>query len=271
MEPEYRIPESAPQGAIRRVVHFSCGAASAIAAKLTLARYGRGGVVIVNAYIEDEHDDNHRFRAECERWFDHPITVLRDEKYGASVLEVWRRERYIKGPNGASCARALKRKPLTDFSLPGDIHVIGFTAEEQDRLDSLQTTGMQIEAPLIDGNLKKSDCLAMVERAGIELPTMYKLGFNNNNCIGCPKGGMGYWNKVRNIFPDRFYQIAAIQEEIGPGAYFLQDRETGGRLALRDLPSDAGKHKEPDISCSFFCDMAEQDIALNLTGAEVKR
>jgi len=245
----------------RRLIHFSCGAASAVATKLALAQHGHAGIVIVNAYIADEHSDNDRFRAECERWFDHPVTVLRDEKYGASVLEVWRRERYIKGPNGASCARALKRKPLTDFSLPGDIHVIGFTAEEQDRLDSLSSTGMLIEAPLIDANLKKADCLAMVERAGIDLPTMYKLGFNNNNCIGCPKGGLGYWNKVREVFPERYWRAAVVQADIGPGAYFLLDRKTGGRLSLLDLPADVGRHREPEIACSFFCDMAEQDIA----------
>ncbi len=133
-----------------------------------------------------------------------------------------------------------------------------------DRAEKIQSDnpGQDFEFPLIDANLSKADCLAMVERAGIRLPAMYLLGFNNNNCIGCPKGGAGYWDKVREEFPVRFYQIADIQEAIGPGAYFLQG-EDGGRMKLRDLPIGAGRHKEPEISCSFFCDIAEQDIALS--------
>lgn len=247
----------------RIVVHFSCGAASAVAAKLALAVYSPQQVAIVRAWIEEEHADNDRFSADCERWFNHPITILRDEKYGASVLEVWRRERYIKGPSGASCARALKRKLLASFSQPGDLHSVGFTAEEEDRLDEIRRNNptMAWESLLIERGLKKSDCLAIVERAGIKLPAMYELGFNNNNCIGCCKGGKGYWNRVRQHFPERFIEIADIQDSIGEGAYFLKDDETGGRMRLRDLPLDAGKHKEPEISCSFMCVMAEQDIA----------
>jgi hypothetical protein len=57
----------------RRLVHFSCGAASAVAAKLTLAKYPREQVVIVNAYIEDEHKDNRRFLSDVDshwvRWW----------------------------------------------------------------------------------------------------------------------------------------------------------------------------------------------------------
>ena len=117
-----------------------------------------------------------------------------------------------------------------------------------------------IECPLIDAGLKKRDCIAMVERAGIRIPAMYELGFNNNNCIGCCKGGQKYWGKIRAHFPDRFYAIADVQEEIGPGAYFLRDHKTGGRMRLRDLPADVGDVPEPEISCSFWCDIAEQDI-----------
>ena len=248
----------------RLLVHFSCGAASAVAAKLTLAENSKADIAIVNAFLEEEHEDNHRFRSECERWFDHPITVLTSEKDNGSTIAVWTRKRYIKGPGSAPCAVELKHKPLAAFSRSDDLHILGYTAEEVDRLDALRISApkMQIRAPLIDKNLTKADCLAMIERAGIALPVMYLLGFNNNNCIGCPKGGLGYWNRIKAVFPERFYQIAALQESIGPGAYFLRNNQTGDRLALKDLPADAGNHREPDISCSFFCQMAEEDIAI---------
>lgn len=245
----------------RIVCQFSCGAASAVATKLALVKYEN--VVIVNAFIQEEHPDNRRFLADCEAWFDRPITVLRDIKYAASTHEVWRRKRFIKGAVGAPCSFHLKRDLLDAFRQEGDKVVIGFTREEVDRFENLQDRLKEYEviAPLIEANLGKADCLAMIERAGIDLPAMYKLGFHNANCIGCPKGGAGYWNRVREVFPEQFHQIAAIQEDIGEGAKFLRNRRTGERIYLRELDPTHGRiEDEPAISCSFFCEIAEQDI-----------
>jgi hypothetical protein len=243
----------------RIVCHFSCGAASAVATKLILSRFERQRVVIFNAFIVEEHPDNRRFLADCERWFAHPITVLRDEKYGASVHEVWRRKRYIKNHFGAPCSGLLKREVLEAQCLPDDTHVFGFTSEEAERAKRFLETGAL--CPLIDANLSHADCLGIIERAGLALPAMYRLGFNNANCVGCCKGGEGYWNKVRDVFPERFAQVVQIQDSIGPGAYLFRNRHTGERFALKDLKPGAGRHDEPLPSCSFFCDMAEQEMA----------
>jgi len=246
----------------RLVCRFSCGAASAVATKLMLAE-SPDSVVIINAFVQEEHEDNRRFLADCERWFGRSITVLRDEKYGASTHEVWKKKRYMAGHNGAPCSKALKRDLLESFRQPGDITVLGFTVEESKRLtrffdadsDSLPC------APLIERGLTKSDCLAIIERAGIELPAMYRLGYHNANCIGCVKGGEGYWNKIRRDFPSQFAQIADIQESIGPGAYLFRNRKTGVRYSLRQLPPDAGRYPdEPNIECGFSCEIAEQDL-----------
>lgn len=249
----------------RIIPQFSCGAASAVATKLTFADYGATHEVVpINAFIKEEHPDNRRFLADCEAWFNHPITVLRDEKYGASTDEVWRRKQYLKGQQGAPCTKILKREVLDAFRRPDDVMVLGYTAEEQHRLDNFidRNNDIHVKAPLIERGIGKADCLAMIERAGITLPAMYALGYQNNNCIGCVKGGEGYWNKIRRDFPERFEAVAAIQETIGPGAYIFRDRKTGERYSLRDLPPNKGRYQdEPDISCSFFCEMAEQDIA----------
>lgn len=58
--------------------------------------------------------------------------------------------------------------------------------------------------PLIEKKLTKPECLYYLEQAGIKRPTMYTLGYGNNNCIGCVKGGKGYWNKIRRDFPEYF-------------------------------------------------------------------
>lgn len=249
-------------GMSRVVSQFSCGVASAVAVKLTLSEFDPAHVLIVNAFIQEEHEDNRRFLADCERWFRHPIIVLRDEKYDASTMEVWRRKRYMNGQYGAPCSVALKRDVLNSIARPDDVFVLGYTAEEEDRLNDFidANNGRKVLAPLIDRGLSKADCLAIVERAGIVLPEMYRLGYNNANCIGCVKGGEGYFNRIRRDFPERFYQIADIQESIGPGAYLFRNRETGERYGLRDLPPDKGRHDEVLPDCSFFCVMAEQEF-----------
>jgi hypothetical protein len=257
-----RVDAPCPPNASRVVCHFSCGAASAVATKLTLAQYPPERVVVMRAWIKEEHEDNDRFCAECEVWFAHPILVLRDVIYGASTIEVFRRKRYMKGRFGAPCRKALKGDVLNAESLPNDIFVLGYTVEEKDRVDEFidANNGRRIVCPLIDRNLCKSDCLAMIERAGIELPMMYRLGYNNNNCRCCVKGGEGYFNRQRIDFPEHFAALADVQESIGPGAYLFRDRKTGERYSLRNLPTGRGRHKEPNISCSAHCLMAEGEL-----------
>jgi 3'-phosphoadenosine 5'-phosphosulfate sulfotransferase (PAPS reductase)/FAD synthetase len=246
----------------RIVCQFSCGAASAVATKLILAEFGTtSDVQIINAFIVEEHPDNRRFLADCERWFGRPVTVLRDERYGASVHAIWTQKQWIKNQYGAACSRSLKRDVLNKFLQENDILVLGFTAEEQDRFDNLvdRAPDLHLKAPLIERGLGKADCLAMIERAGIELPAMYKLGYSNNNCIGCCKGGEGYWNKIRVDFPLVFEAAAKIEEEVG--ATLFRNRKTQERYGLRQLPPDKGRHQdEPAISCSFFCELAEDEI-----------
>jgi hypothetical protein len=250
---------------MRFVCQFSCGAASAIATKIILTEHKPEDVLIVNAFVKEEHEDNRRFCTDCEEWFAHPITILRDEKYGASTLQVWTGKRFIKGPHGAPCSLELKRKLLRQILLPDDVQVFGFTAEEEDRYISLQELypGEPMRAPLIERGITKQDCFSMIKGAGIELPMMYQLGYANANCIGCPKGGQGYWQNIRHDFPLQFAEISKLQQELGEGAYFLQFRSgprKDERMSLEDLPPGRGDMgREPNFSCSFFCAMVERE------------
>lgn len=244
----------------RIVCQFSCGAASAVATKLALAQYGgTHDVHVINAFLVNEHADNRRFLADCEAWFGRNVTVLRDHKYGADIIQVFRRKQFMKGPHGAPCSRELKRRLLDTFALPGDVMVFGYTAEESDRLDDFRERNPDrpILAPLIERGLGKDDCKAMIERAGIELPYMYRLGYDNANCIGCVKGGEGYFRAIREDFPAEFETLCQVQDEIGPGSHLFRNRKTGERYSLRDLPDGPARRNESLPSCSFFCETAE--------------
>jgi len=251
----------------RIVVQFSCGAASAVTAKLVVGEFGEThDVHIINAFVEDEHEDNRRFLSDCEKWIGRSITVLRDEKYGASAREVFRRKRYMKGLRGAPCRKAIKGDVLDAYELPGDIKALGYTAGEEDRLNDFcdANPSARVLSVLIDRGLTKQDCLALVERAGIALPLTYRMGYHNANCIGCVKGGAGYWNKIRRDFPADFEEMARIEEAIGPSARLLRHRGgplKGQRFYLRELHPDAGRHEDVNIECGAACEWTENSAA----------
>ena len=147
--------------------------------------------------------------------------------------------------------------------------MIGFTADEEERFESLKENfpneSAGFRAPLIEQGLTKEDCLAIVDRAGLELPMMYRLGYQNANCIGCPKGGQNYWQAIRADFPSQFVQIAQLQSEIGPGASFLRFRSgprKGERMSLNELPSGRGNMAtEPSFTCGFSCELKALEFA----------
>lgn len=243
---------------MRTVCWFSCGAASAVATKLAISE-SKEPVEIVYCHVKEEHHDNLRFKADCEKWFGQEIKVIQNDKYNGSIYEVFEKNKYIVGIAGAPCTRLLKKELRKKYEKPNDIQVFGYTVEEQDRVDRFidANNDVNLWSILIDKGLTKSDCLAMIDRAGIEIPQMYKLGYSNNNCIGCVKGGLGYWNKIKKDFPVEFTRMAELEKKIG--AKILKHQ--GERIWLTDLPENAGDYPtEQSIECGIFCHMAEEEL-----------
>jgi PP-loop superfamily ATP-utilizing enzyme len=239
----------------RIVCWFSCGAASAVATKLAIAENaGKLPLVIAYTEVKEEHPDNKRFLKECENWFGQEILILGNDKYERSIYKVFEKQ-FIKTPKGSPCTRTLKKFVRQKFEQVTDRQVFGYTAEEQDRLDRFidANNDVDIWTPLIDKGLGKEDCLAMLQNANIELPMMYKLGYSNNNCIGCVKGGMGYWNKIKVDFPEHFDRMAKLER-------FKQQKIFKDRYLDELKPNDGNYPSEPNIECSIFCQMAEEDI-----------
>lgn len=203
---------------------------------------------------------------DVEQWIGRKVTVVSHSKY-KTVEDVWRGERYIVGPMGASCTRVLKREMCRKIERPNDVHVLGFTADERHRIIDIETRNpnMQFVWLLADVGITKEDCYHAVTTAGIELPAMYKLGYNHNNCIGCCKAGKGYWNKIRVDFPEIFAARAKVQREIGVGF------RSGGELFFLDEldPSEGRGVPEPEIICGLFCSQAERLVDLAVRGTQI--
>lgn len=246
---------------VRAVVWFSAGAASAVTAKLAIQDYqSKGADELVIAYIDpgSEHLDNLRFVADCEQWFGYPVVRLKSDRY-TDTWDVWEKRRFLVGPGGALCTTELKKMVRYGFERPTDIQAFGYTSEEQHRATRFeeQNPGVTLWCPLIEHGLAKRDCLAIVERAGIVIPAMYQFGYQNNNCIGCPKGGIGYWNKIRVDFPDVFARMALLERELKHS--ILKDKN--GPLWLDELDPKRGRFKEePMPECSLICASVEEYI-----------
>ena len=242
----------------RTVSWFSCGAASAVATKLALSEGGK--VTIAYCHIEEEHPDNARFLKDCEEWFGQKIVILQNDFYEGSIYRVFEKN-YMRTPGGSPCTRALKKQVRERFELLTDRQVFGYTVEEQSRVDRFIDANAQVDVwpILIERGLTKEDCLGILANAGIEIPTMYKLGYRNNNCIGCVKGGQGYWNKIRRDFPNEFQRMADFEVEKG---YTVLKTPDSQPLYLKDLDKNSGHYpSEMAVECGIFCQMAEQDIA----------
>lgn len=226
-----------------------------MAARLAVHKYGERAEVLYCDTFAYEHPDNRRFLSDVEQWIQRPIKILRSAKY-TDIYDVFHRTRYLVGNKGARCTTELKKVVRYEYQRPDDIHVFGFTVDEAQRVADFKdrNVGMDCDFILYEHGVTKSACYRLLRQAGIDLPTMYKMGYRNNNCIGCVKGGMGYWNKIRVDFPEVFAKMAATERALK--RTILKDRREGKktRLYLDELEPGRGNYAaEADIECGVTC------------------
>lgn len=240
---------------MRVLCWFSCGSASAVAAKLAVEKYKELAEVIYCDTLAYEHPDNLRFLKDVSKWIGKEIKIIGSKKY-KDIFDVFEKTKYLVGPRGARCTVELKKRVRMEYQRPDDIHVFGFTREEKKRVERFKEQNFEAsEFPLLDNGISKDDCHRIIKEAGIEQPAMYRLGYKNNNCIGCVKGQAGYWNKIRRDFPESFKRMAEMERKIGAAinkSYAGDGKRK--RVFLDELPEDAGRGiKEKDIECGVIC------------------
>jgi len=242
----------------RTLSWFSCGAASAVATKLTIEN--NRNVLPVYCETGSEHPDNERFLSDCEKWFGEKVTRIKSEKY-SDTWELWEKRRYLSGVGGALCTTELKIFPRLAFQHPTDVHVFGYTADGPDikRAERLRMNypEMTIKTPLIDAGLTKQSVLAMIERANIALPPMYSLGFQNNNCIPCVKAtSASYWALVRKQFPDEFKRMVELSRRLNVRLARIGEE----RVFIDEIPLDHPTTDPIQPSCDFLCHLVEMGL-----------
>ena len=208
---------------------------------------------IIYTHVPNQHPDSLRFLADCEKLLGRKITVLRSDRY-KDVDDVILRTRYVNGPGGAPCTRLLKKEVRREWERRNPdhhIYVWGLDAGEAKRAERLEAamSDYEHEFPLIEHGMTKADAHGLAAKLGLRRPIMYDLGYSNNNCVGCVKGGKGYWNKIRKDFPEVFRRRAEEERIIGHSCI--------NGTFLDELSPEAGRgEKEVMEDCSIICELA---------------
>jgi hypothetical protein len=238
-----------------KIAWFSCGVTSAVACKIALQKYD--DVELYYTHIGSHHPDSLRFLRDCENWFGRKVNVFQNEKY-STHFDVYRDFGFIRMKKFAQCTVELKikiRRQIEDSIGINNIEaqIFGFDISERHRAENMQKyLTMKCLYPLIEHELDKPNCISILQKEGIIIPEMYKKGFHNNNCIGCVKGGMGYWNKIRVDFPEAFNEMVSIENDINHSIF----HEGESPLFLKDLDPGRGNYPTEIMpSCGLFCDL----------------
>lgn len=235
-----------------KICWFSTGVSSFIACYLA-----QDVDEIIYTHVSNQHPDSIRFLEDCEKILGREITVLMSEQY-ESVDDVILKARYINGPFGAACTRILKRDVRRQWEVehPGrHTYVWGYDVNEKKRAARvvMAMPDFDHEFPLIDHGPTKEECHGMADKLGLKRPAMYDLGYPNNNCIGCVKGGAGYWNKIRKDFPEVFKRRAEEERIIGHSCL--------KGTFLDELPEDKGNmNLEVFEDCTITCQLLTGDF-----------
>jgi 3'-phosphoadenosine 5'-phosphosulfate sulfotransferase (PAPS reductase)/FAD synthetase len=257
---------------------WSGGITSAVACKVALDLYGAENCRVIMIDTKNEDDDTYRFKSDCEKWYGVNIEVITGigDDY-KDIESVWFKHKSLNVANGAICSSKLKRavrekwQEHNDF----DFQVFGFEFDKKEFNRALSLSKNHPKAksiyPLLMKGYTKDDCLRIVQDAGIEIPRMYSLGFRNNNCFktGCVQGGIGYWQKMKKEFPEKFNKMADIEHELtnikGEPVTMLKDQsnETKKNVLETDIKWKnlvfLKKHpKYPELKC--LDDMKEREV-----------
>ena len=251
----------------RVISWFSCGAASALTSKMALDKYGNNPdykLEIVYCRVRQEHPDNLKFLKAFEDKYNVKIKILENKKHKGNIYDVFLSRKFLIGRDGAPCTMVLKKDLRKAYQRHDDIQLLGYTVEEEEkRLNRFIDSNPEVilDNILIDNGITKKDCMNWLISEGFELPTMYKLGYHNNNCIGCVKGGMGYWNAIRKDFPQQFKNMAKMERLIGHSLNkeIIGKDERGKniykKVFLDELEPNRGNFKrDQPADCGFTCE-----------------
>jgi hypothetical protein len=199
---------------------FSGGTGSWGAAKRVAERHGTDDLILLFADTLIEDEDLYRYLHEAAGDIGGELVRLEE---GRDPWEVFFDRRYLGNTRVDPCSMVLKRdlmrKWLERECDPEDTIVyLGFDWTEVHRFDRAKPRWepWRAEAPLCESPLiSKEDLHAELEKAGIEPPRLYAMGFKHNNCGGfCVKAGQAQFAHLLRMLPERYRYHEEKEQEL---------------------------------------------------------
>jgi len=256
------------------IAWWSGGVTSAVTCKICIDLYGIENVRIIFIDTFNEDEDTYRFKTDCEEWYGKDIETITGigGKYD-SIQDVWIKNKSLNVAKGAICSSSLKKRVREIWEEENTFkhQAFGFEISEIKRATSMKLNNEKISPifPLLMYGYSKKDCVNILEEEGIDVPQMYKLGFLNNNCFktGCVQGGIGYWQKIKRDFPEKFNTMADMEHKLtgikGEPVTMLKDQSKEGGLVflkphpdypkVKDISMMKGREPKPLFECNGFC------------------
>lgn len=202
---------------------WSGGITSAVACKCAIDIYGKERCRCIMIDTDNEDEDTYRFKKDCEKWYEIDIEIITaiGVEYN-SIDDVWDKYLSLNVATGAICSTHLKRKVRERWEKNNEYsyQVFGYEFIPKEFNRALGMTMNHFKAkpiyPLLMFGYDKRKCADIIKDNGITIPRMYNMGFHNNNCFksGCVQGGIGYWQKIKREFPEKFEKMAYKEHEL---------------------------------------------------------
>jgi 3'-phosphoadenosine 5'-phosphosulfate sulfotransferase (PAPS reductase)/FAD synthetase len=259
---------------MKHIVFYSGGIGSWMTAKRVIEKEGKENVVLLftDTMIEDE---------DLYRFIDETVVEMGAEIYkiadGRTPWEVFKDVKWIGNSRVAQCSHKLKQDTAekwikANFKPEECILYLGIDWTEEHRTASPKRNWAPytVEFPMCDEPyVTKDEMLAELEKLGIEIPRLYKMGFSHNNCGGfCVRAGQGHFINLLKTMPERYAhheeQEQKMREYLGKDVSILRRQRKGVKeyITLKQLREEweAKNTENIDLTDIGGCGCFVQDI-----------
>lgn len=224
---------------------FSGGLGSWLTAKRIAGQHGTDGLTLLFADVKGDSDsphvgedeDTYRFIREAAADVGAELVTVAD---GRDIWQVFHDDRFLGNTRLANCSKFLKQKPCRQWLEanrdPAETTVyVGIDWTELHRLPAIEIgwAPYAVRAPLTEPpHLGHTDMLAACEVAGLEVPRLYRAGFQHNNCGGfCVRAGQAQMELLLREHPQRYAfheaEEQGLRDYLGKDVAILRDRTRG--------------------------------------------
>jgi 3'-phosphoadenosine 5'-phosphosulfate sulfotransferase (PAPS reductase)/FAD synthetase len=223
------------------IVCLSGGKMSFYCADYAVKKYGVENVMLYFNDTKWEHADLYRFLKDIEYYFSKKIIIDAD---GRTPEQVFFDEKFLGNDRVPLCSKMLKAKRMQAYYKNNDNLIFGIGFEEKHRVPRIVAayqknyvlTGRYctLEFPIVENNVMKNEIDTWFKRTGVQLPELYRLGFDHNNCSGgCVRQGKKQWRHLLDVLSEVYAQREQLEESFRmtskKDVHFLKD------ITLREL------------------------------------